>query len=560
MILAHHCGGITATVTNLAGMLNAEGIATFIPDSFTARGYPSGVCTGSNLNNSAAVADALYALKLLATHPRIDANRIGIIGQSYGGGAVLTTAFEEARQSIIHDPNLKFAAHIGLYPAGCNSRYWSANMTGAPLLLLLGGADDWTPADACVDFASLLNSLGTPTTTVVYPGALHAWDSKAGSYTFNQNWSSIRNCHYQFRLDTFESSRYDTGQILAGSTGATDYINSCRVYGASQGGDAATKSAAEQDIKTFLAQVFSSESVPAPVNQSMTLRDAIYLYGQGVNGKGDKVLVGVDCDVFELVLDVDSGYTDLAMGQSSTLSGAINGKSAYPDRINSTDAMFAYALYENQPVKAFVLYDKSNSGSASQIGSGTAFGYCYSTNPNAHVYAQDKAACFNLYSDGHTVSCNVADNGIGGGSGAVNMTLRDAIYLYGQSTNSKGDKILAGENCDVFQLILDVNNGYTDLAMGQGSSLTNAISGKSAYPDRIYDNASMFSYALYADQPTKAFVFNNKNEPTSSAATGASTIFGYCYSTNPNARIYFREKDKCTDKASNGQTSAIPGC
>jgi hypothetical protein len=221
--------------------------------------------------------------------------------------------------------------------------------------------------------------------------------------------------------------------------------------------------------------------------------------------------------------------------------------------------MFAYALYENQPVKTFTLYDKSNSGSSTQIGTGNAFGYCYSTKATAHVYAQDKAACINVYSDGHTTSCNVADNGTGGGA-PTSMTLRDAIYLYGQPINGKGDKILAGENCDVFQVILDVNTGFTDLAMGQGSTVTNAVNGKQAYPDRIYDNASMFSYALYSDQPTKAFIFNDKTAPTSSATTGNGTIFGYCYSTNPNARVYLREQDKCTDKTSNGQLSGIPGC
>jgi dienelactone hydrolase len=559
MVLAHHCGGITATVTNLGNMLNAAGYATFIPDSFTARGYPSGVCTGSTLNNSAAIADALYALKLVATHPKIDAKRIGIIGQSYGGGAVFTTAFEEARQSIISDPTLKFAAHVGLYPTGCSSRYWSANMTGAPILMLLGGADDWTPAPPCQDFANLMTSLGTPTTTVVYPGALHSWDGKDGSYTSNPNWQRLDHCYYQFRMDTFVGSRYDTGEILSGSTAASNYLNSCKQFGASQGGNAAIKAQAEEGIRTFLAQVLSDTPEPPTSTTSMTLRDAIYLYGQGVNAKGDKSLVGVDCDVFELVMDVDSGFTDLAMGQGSSLTNALNTKIAYPDRIKSTDAMFAYALYENQPVKTFTLYDKSNSGSSTQIGTGNAFGYCYSTKATAHVYAQDKAACINVYSDGHTTSCNVADNGTGGGA-PTSMTLRDAIYLYGQPINGKGDKILAGENCDVFQVILDVNTGFTDLAMGQGSTVTNAVNGKQAYPDRIYDNASMFSYALYSDQPTKAFIFNDKTAPTSSATTGTCTIFGYCYSTNPNARVYLREQDKCTDKTSNGQLSGIPGC
>ena len=109
-------------------------------------------------------------------------------------------------------------------------------------------------------------------------------------------------------------------------------------------------------------------------------------------------------------------------------------------------------------------------------------------------------------------------------------------------------------------MILNVNAGYTDLAMSQSSTLDNAISSQAPYPDRIFNTAGMFSYALYENQMVKTFVFNDKTAPSSSSQTGTATVFGYCYSTNPNARVYIREKDKCTDKYSNGQTSVINGC
>lgn len=310
----------------------------------------------------------------------------------------------------------------------------------------------------------------------------------------------------------------------------------------------------------------SSKSVsvtfsPVVAQPEMTLRDAIYLYGQALNGNGDKILVGVDCDVFQLVTDVTSGYTNLAMGQGSTLVNAISTQTAYPDKINSTDAMFAYALYQDQPVKVFVFNDMGNPTSTTQTGTATAFGYCYSTKPTAHVYFQQKDACINTYSNGLTTSCLVVDIGSSVGTGGYgSLILRDAMYLYGQDFNGKGDKMLAGENCDVFQLILDMNSGYADLAMSQSSSIGNAITAQGDYPDRINDTAAMFSFALYEDQPVKAFVFKDKNNTSSAIQIGSGTAFGYCYSTNSNARVYLREKDKCTDKYSNGQTSAIPGC
>jgi alpha-tubulin suppressor-like RCC1 family protein/uncharacterized protein (DUF2141 family) len=292
---------------------------------------------------------------------------------------------------------------------------------------------------------------------------------------------------------------------------------------------------------------------------SMSLRDAIYLYNQPLNSKGDKVLVGVDCDVFELAVDVTSGYTNLAMGQASTLSQALTTQVEYADRINDSDAMFAYALYENQPVKTFTFNNQTNLTSSNQMGTATVFGYCYSSNPNAHVYFHQKDTCTNTYSDDHTTSCGVADNGNGGGSGG-GMRLRDAIYLYGQDVDGKGSKILAGENCDVFQLLLDVNSGYADLAMAQQNSINDVMANQVLYPDRILDSAAMFSYALYDDKPVKAFVFGDRDNPSSTNKLGKNTIFGYCYSTNQNAEVYFRERDKCTDKSSSGLTYPIQGC
>jgi len=294
---------------------------------------------------------------------------------------------------------------------------------------------------------------------------------------------------------------------------------------------------------------------------AMTLRDAIYLYDQPLDARGDKILAGVDCDVLQLVLDVTSGYTSLSMGQGHSLANALATQVPYVDTIQASDAMFAYALYRDQPVKTFVFNDKADPSSAARIGTATAFGYCYSTKPTAHVYLQRRDTCTNTYSDGRTTSCLVADDGSGPGSGLEgSMTLRDAIYLYGQPLNAKGDKILAGENCDVFQLVLDVTAGYTDLAMAQAASIDTAVATRFAYPDRIRDAAAMFSYALYANQPLKAFVFGDRNNASSPAQTGTATVFGYCYSTRPDARVYLREKDSCTDRYSNGQTRSIAGC
>ncbi len=48
----------------------------------------------------------------------------------------------------------------------------------APLLILIGEKDDWTPAAPCVKLAASTRATEHPAAiTVVYPGAHHAFDS-----------------------------------------------------------------------------------------------------------------------------------------------------------------------------------------------------------------------------------------------------------------------------------------------------------------------------------------------------------------------------------------------
>lgn len=104
------------------------------------------------------MADALHALRLLATHPRIDPERIGVIGFSKRGQVALYTPLEPFRRAVVEDDR-RFAAHAALY-SYCSDWYTSARITGAPLLLLLGGRDDSTLAEPCRGYAEWFRSAG----------------------------------------------------------------------------------------------------------------------------------------------------------------------------------------------------------------------------------------------------------------------------------------------------------------------------------------------------------------------------------------------------------------
>jgi dienelactone hydrolase len=146
-------------------------------DSFTARGTTGAAMSGSPGYLPAGVADAYAALRLLASEPRIDVNRIAIMGFSFGAEVAHMTAFKSLRSAL--DPGqARFAAHVAFYPAlNFGVVADRGAYTGSPVLMLLGGRDDNLPVAKVESYLAYARAAGNPAPieTVTYPGAYHAW-------------------------------------------------------------------------------------------------------------------------------------------------------------------------------------------------------------------------------------------------------------------------------------------------------------------------------------------------------------------------------------------------
>ncbi|MET0706725.1 MAG: dienelactone hydrolase family protein [Tardiphaga sp.] len=161
----------------MAAELREAGFATLTYDSFSARRTTGTAMSGSPGFLPAGVADAYAALRLLANDPRIDPDRIAILGFSYGGEMAHITAFERLRSASTATPE-RFAAHVAFYPAGNYGVVAeSGGYTGSPVLLLLGGKDDNLPVEKIENYLGYLYAAGylAPVETVTYPDAYHAW-------------------------------------------------------------------------------------------------------------------------------------------------------------------------------------------------------------------------------------------------------------------------------------------------------------------------------------------------------------------------------------------------
>ncbi|HKW52410.1 MAG TPA: dienelactone hydrolase family protein [Stellaceae bacterium] len=143
------------------------------------------------------VADAYAALNLLARHPRIDANKIAIVGFSFGGEVAHLTAFDRVRSAIAPGQR-RFAAHFAYYPGGTYGVVAEAGAyTGAPILLLLGDKDDNLPVAKVAEYLDYARAAGhpAPIDVIVYPGAYHAWTvSTLGRARFYPQYVGTRKC------------------------------------------------------------------------------------------------------------------------------------------------------------------------------------------------------------------------------------------------------------------------------------------------------------------------------------------------------------------------------
>lgn len=189
VVFSHGSEGVSSLYFDVwAKALNNAGYAVFVVDSFKPRGedHVTGPVKQLTWNIMANTTDALYALKLLATHPQIDSSRIFHMGWSRGGQAVLDAAWPTYQQHVL-PIDVKWAGSVAVYP-GCNMRYRVDHHSKlpAPILMLLGEKDDMTLPKPCIELANEYATAGQPVSYKVYAGATHVFDR------LNQPWKRFK--------------------------------------------------------------------------------------------------------------------------------------------------------------------------------------------------------------------------------------------------------------------------------------------------------------------------------------------------------------------------------
>ena len=167
VVLMHGCAGITAWNRQWTRRLLAWGYAVLDVDGFGPRARANVCGAVFSIAPATRALDAFGAKEFLSTHPKVDANRIAVLGMSHGGWAGLIAARASTARGLDAAP---FRAVVTLYP-WCDGDDPVASAT----LILLGERDDWTPASRCVEQVARLDD-NSEVTLKVYPGAHHGFD------------------------------------------------------------------------------------------------------------------------------------------------------------------------------------------------------------------------------------------------------------------------------------------------------------------------------------------------------------------------------------------------
>jgi dienelactone hydrolase len=243
VILAHGCSGAGSHIVEWGRVLREWGYATFAVDSFHGRGLREVCSSALTLIGTQRIPDAYGALRLLATHPRIDARRVALMGFSHGGILALGASTQWAKESDAPVGQPSFRAFVPFYPY-CNTIYPGRERIAGPVRIHTGELDDWTPAAPCANLVDAMRAAGHDATIDIYPRARHGFDNVRLGAVHLPNADNPSRCVFK------------TSSIL-GPLPPAVAVAGCLRKGATIAGNAEAGAMARRNVRAQLAELLT---------------------------------------------------------------------------------------------------------------------------------------------------------------------------------------------------------------------------------------------------------------------------------------------------------------
>lgn len=262
VIILHTATGNTGVgaehYAEVARTLNDMGIAAFVVDSHKTRNIKSLKDGLTRITWEERGADAYAALNLLSTHPKVDSQKVAVMGFAGGGTVSLFSASKRIRDSLASNA-LQFAAHIALYPNSF-AQLKTPDLTGAPVLLLLGEKDNLAPTAQSLSYAKRLQLSTAPVKVVVLGDAYHAFDFSMLAGSQMPYFMDMTSCQDRTFLLNEDGTWFSTyyGRTADRLVDFGDYTEDCRSVDkpGTLGGPFKARTDAIKAYRNFLREVF----------------------------------------------------------------------------------------------------------------------------------------------------------------------------------------------------------------------------------------------------------------------------------------------------------------
>ncbi|HSV25554.1 MAG TPA: dienelactone hydrolase family protein [Xanthobacteraceae bacterium] len=175
VVLVPGSGGINASADVWDRQFESMGISTFMMDSFAGRGIVNTVVDQSQLGRLNMILDLYRSLTALAAHPRVDPNRIAVMGFSRGGQATLYASLKRFHK-MWNPSGVDPAVYIALYPPCITTYIGDTDVSDHPIRMFHGTSDDYVEIGPCRGYFARLKATARDVQMTEYPDTWHAYD------------------------------------------------------------------------------------------------------------------------------------------------------------------------------------------------------------------------------------------------------------------------------------------------------------------------------------------------------------------------------------------------
>ena len=173
VIILPGSGGVSPAMLVHAEKLTDAGIAAFVVDPFTGRGVEDTIAVQQQFSFASSTWDVFAAMKVLNRLPEIDAQRIGAMGYSRGGTAVI-----QAAMATLATPALGDLPHLRAVVAGwpwCGFQFAQPNIGHTAIRLIAADHDNWASVVQSQAYFSAIHARSPAASLRIVKDAHHAF-------------------------------------------------------------------------------------------------------------------------------------------------------------------------------------------------------------------------------------------------------------------------------------------------------------------------------------------------------------------------------------------------